>query len=151
MNAFTNKLLVVCLIGVVLQSCEKDDAVSFSGPELVNCERVETFIGDYQGDLHYYHVSPDTLDTIYRDTIITAFDVSTPYGCRIRFNGIVKETYYVDPDIDSVYGSAGSNRFKLWVDSLYYYYYSDPFVPDNIGNGPPYNRITRIEFAGRRL
>jgi hypothetical protein len=150
MNAFKSRSIAIFIAFSILQSCT-DDGVDFLGPEQVNCGRVETFVGDYQGDLHYYYVSPDTLDTVYHDTIISAIDVSTPYGCLVKFDGIVRETYYVDPDIDSVYGSSGPIRFKLWVDSLYYYYYSDPFTPDFTGNGPPYNRITRIEFAGKRL
>jgi|GEM_PF-2243242 len=136
---------------VLLQSCSEDGTIDFVEPELVSCERVETFLGQYQGDLHYFHVSPDTLDTVFIDTIIHALDLSTPYGCLVGFDGIVKEVYYVDPNVDSVYGSAGPIRFKLWVDSLYYYYYSDPYTPDFVGFGPPYNKITRIEFAGRRL
>lgn len=142
--------ILISIIG--FSSCSKEEIPE--EPEIITwegfpieCNLAEYLAGDFIGTLHYFSISPDTLDTMYVDTVITAINMSTDFTCLLNFNGIVRNSVYVADNIDSITGTAG---VSFNGDSMHYYFFQNPWIPA-YPNQPSYNQILRIEYFGVTL
>ena len=137
----------VFLAGLIWASCNKNDEpdwIEFTGTEDLDCTLAQYLAGDYIGNLNYFEITPDTIDTIFQDSIITAINMSSEYSCLLSLNGFIGKSVYIKDTPDSITGSA---RVEFKGDSIHYYFYQNPWVP-SYPNTPAFYKIKRLNQYG---
>lgn len=145
------ELILFIVSGIILHSCEKQeetlDWIEFDGVDQLDCSLAETLAGQYIGELQYFEITPDTVDTLFLDTIITAANISSDYSCLLSFDGIIRSDSYIENLGDTLI-IGGAIEFK--GDSICYSFFQNPWVPP-YPNQSSYNHVTQIEFRGVKM